>query len=328
MGRGLLELHLHAAPIAGVGLVTELLTSNTLVKLTISGSCDLKVGRVFLPALKSLSLLSVNMIDHPNYSRLVDGCPVLEDLFIRDGEQPGSGSFVESASIKRLVVFTKCRPVYRDVAHDLICFEAPSLVYLDYSSYVSESYEFIDLNLLVEVRLSLKLWESTNDIDYSDDDDDDDDDDDEDDDYDYDDDDDDDDDDLKSFYGKQKPVIFGDVTKLVEGICNITILHLSPNSLETFHFCCKSMPVFNNLLSLSIESHEEKGWQVMPLLLKSCPNLHTLAIKVLVSVSPFSEILFCCLWCPLLYMSNFGLVVSGSYAQSNKQMRRCMHLQP
>ncbi|CAH2035964.1 unnamed protein product [Thlaspi arvense] len=239
MGRGLLELHLHASPIAGVELVTELLTSNTLVKLTISGYYDLQVGRVFLPALKSLSLLSVYMIDHPNYSRLVDGCPVLEDLFIRDDGEPGCGAFIESASIKRLVVFTRCRPVDRDMAHDLICFEAPSLVYLDYSSYVSESYEFIDLDLLVDVRLSLKLWESTNDIDYSDDDDDDDDDDDA--------EDDDDDDNLKSFYGKQKPLIFGDVTKLVEGISNITTLHLSPNSLEGrfFSATCSSSSCCN-----------------------------------------------------------------------------------
>ncbi|KAF2568622.1 hypothetical protein F2Q68_00023832 [Brassica cretica] len=49
-----------------------------------------------------------------------------------------------------------------------------------------------------------------------------------------------------------------------------------------FHFCCESMPVFNNLLNLSIESHKKKGWQVMPLLLKSCPNLHALAMKGLV----------------------------------------------
>ncbi|XP_010448995.1 PREDICTED: F-box/LRR-repeat protein At1g48400 [Camelina sativa] len=42
------------------------------------------------------------------------------------------------------------------------------------------------------------------------------------------------------------------------------------------------MPVFNNLRNLSIESNENNGWQVMPLLLKSCPNLHALSIKGLV----------------------------------------------
>ncbi|XP_019090916.1 PREDICTED: F-box/LRR-repeat protein At1g48400-like isoform X2 [Camelina sativa] len=42
------------------------------------------------------------------------------------------------------------------------------------------------------------------------------------------------------------------------------------------------MPVFNKLLTLSIESNKDKGWQVMPLLLKSCPILHTLVFKGLV----------------------------------------------
>ncbi|XP_013614369.1 PREDICTED: F-box/LRR-repeat protein At1g48400-like isoform X2 [Brassica oleracea var. oleracea] len=55
--------------------------------------------------------------------------------------------------------------------------------------------------------------------------------------------------------------IYGDVTNLAAGITNITTLHLSPDSLE---------------------SNKKKGWQVMPLLLNSCPNLHTLVFKGLV----------------------------------------------
>ena len=49
---------------------------------------------------------------------------------------------------------------------------------------------------------------------------------------------------------------------------------------QAFYFCCKSMPVFNKLLNLFIESNKDKGWQGMPLLLKSCPILHTLVFKV------------------------------------------------
>ena len=45
------------------------------------------------------------------------------------------------------------------------------------------------------------------------------------------------------------------------------------------------MPVFNNLLNLSIERNKKKGWQVMPLLLKSCPHLHTLLLKVILRFS-------------------------------------------
>ncbi|CAH2035968.1 unnamed protein product, partial [Thlaspi arvense] len=194
MERGLLELHLHSY--SSVDLKRELLTSNTLVKLTLSG--DYCLGEhLFLPALKSLSLLSLVGLDHPNYCRLIDGYPVLEELFVRDDRSnlPLYGTVVASESIKRLVAF---------------------------------------------------------------------------------------------------------------------------------HFCCKSMPMFYNLLNLCIESNKDKGWQVMPLLLKSCPNLHTLAIKVC-SVSFRLRASFC----PLhTHVNETGLLVSGSCAQSHKWMRRCMRLQP
>ncbi|XP_010434141.1 PREDICTED: F-box/LRR-repeat protein At1g48400-like [Camelina sativa] len=252
----LLELHVYAPHtlFSLISIETDLFTSNTLVKLTLSGAYDLEAERVFLPVLKSLSLLSTS-IGHDYYSLLIDGCPVLEELYIRNGDCPhssaGCGTDVECASIKRLVIFS-ILPYDQPAHRRIVYFEAPSVVYLDYSSYVSQHYEVADLDSLVEARLSLRLW-----VEYVDDDDDDDDD-------------------------EKKPPIYGDVTDLVAGIRNITTLHLCPDSLEAFHFCCNSMPVFNNLLNLSIESNEDKGWQVMPLLLKSCPNLHALSIKGLV----------------------------------------------
>ncbi|KAG7656784.1 Retrotransposon Copia-like N-terminal [Arabidopsis suecica] len=223
------------------------------------------------------------------YSRLINGCSVLEELYIRDSDHCGLD--VQSASIKRLVVFTNLPDFQED--HDLIYFETPNLVYLDYSSYVSEDYQFTHLDSLVEVSLSLRLWESTYDYDYAAADDAaaaDDDNNDEDDDDDDDDDDDEDnggyssDDSDPGYSSDDEPrtAIFGDVTNLVAGISHITTLHLSLDSLEAFHFCYKSMPMFNNLLTLCIESNKDKGWQVMPLLLKSCPNLHTLVLKGLV----------------------------------------------
>ncbi|KAL9308946.1 putative FBD domain-containing protein [Arabidopsis thaliana] len=225
--------------------------------------------------LRDLGKLSNSLL---TYSRLINGCSVLEELYIRDSDHCGLD--VQSASIKRLVVFTNLPDFQED--HNLIYFETPNLVYLDYSSYVSEDYQFTHLDSLVEVSLSLRLWESTYDYDYAaaaDDDD-------------NDDDDDDDDDEDNGGYSSDdsdpgyssddepRTAIFGDVTNLVAGISHITTLHLSLDSLEAFHFCYKSMPMFNNLLTLCIESNKDKGWQVMPLLLKSCPNLHTLVLKV------------------------------------------------
>ncbi|CAA7054055.1 unnamed protein product [Microthlaspi erraticum] len=189
-------------------------------------------------------------------------------VFITDAGHrypPCCGEAVYSVSVKRLVVLVDL-PASKE-EHDCMCFDTPSLLYLDYSTYVFGSHEFTGFDSLVEARLSIRLWVPTTDYDYCDSDDDD-----------YDD-----DYQIRTFaHKKPKPVIFGDATGIVAGISNITTLHLSPDSLETFHFCCKSTPVFRNLVNLSVESHKKKGWQVMPLLLRRCPNLHTLVIQGLV----------------------------------------------
>lgn len=220
---GFLEIHFPPNPWFSFLLETKFLTSNTLVKLTLSSRCVLEVDSVFFPALKSLSLLSV-AFEYDYRWRLLWGCPALQDLHIRDGDYPPEplcfGRDVQSASLKRLVVFTNQPEFQND--HTFIFIQAPSLVYLDYSSYVSEDYHFHDLDLLVEARLDIWLWVSTNDYD----------------DYDDDNDDDDyyDDDDHDDYYNDKPKAIFGDVTGLVAGISNVTTLHLSPDSLEV-SFC-------------------------------------------------------------------------------------------
>ncbi|KAG5413608.1 hypothetical protein IGI04_001175 [Brassica rapa subsp. trilocularis] len=179
------------------------------------------------------------------YRQIIHTCPVLEELTIRDG--------------KFQMCYYHLSTDYFESSRQTVRFRAPSLVCLDYSSFVFKEYQVDDLDSLVEARLSLKLWWSISHFDYDDD-------------YYYDHD--------GSFHlGYTRPPIFGDVKCLVVAIRNITTLHLSPDSLEVFHFCCKSMPMFNNLVNLSIESNKQKGWQVMPLLLKSCPNLQTLVFK-------------------------------------------------
>lgn len=191
----------------------------TLVKLTLSGRYALEVESVFLPALKSLFISAYSGIGFDSYCCLLDGCPALEELYIREAESDHShatlscSTFVKSASIKRLVVFSDVPKCIED--HREACFEAPSLVYLDYSSYVFRNYEFVDLDSLVEARLNLRLWESTIYYDSSES-----------------------DDDNDDFYNSGYSVydwysgMFGDITNLVAGITNITTLHLSPHSLE------------------------------------------------------------------------------------------------
>lgn len=253
IGQGtLLELHLLAGPVSStVFLQLDLFTSNTLVKLSLSGAYSFELRRVFLPALKSLSLLTVVDISKASHRRLLDGCPVLEELVMTEASHfnwPSYGALVDSESLERLVLFLDFPDCQED--HDYMAIFAPSLVYLDHSSYVFQAYDVGDLDFLVEAKLNLRLWESTDHYDYSDanaDDNDNDEDDDDDDNDDVVDDhvavvvlnfedeaDDDDDDD----------VIFGDVTDLVAAISNVTTLHLSPNSLEVSFFFLLVLIVF------------------------------------------------------------------------------------
>ncbi|KAL1222994.1 putative F-box protein [Cardamine amara subsp. amara] len=268
----LLKIHLETVGMYRID--TEFFTSNTLVELTI---CDgfYPAGRrlpregVFFPALKKLSLVSVAFSDYPSYEDLVFGCPVLEELFLHypdDYNPPAWDGYVLSPSIKRLTIFHDY-PDYRQL-HDLVYFQTPSLVYLDYSGHVSRQYDVDFLGSLVEARLNLRPWDplidddsdstSGSDSDSEDD-------------YDY-----------PSSSDSEDDAFRRGVTALVSRITNVKTLHLSSDSLEVFHFLCESMPVFHNLLELSFESDKDKGWQVVPLLLNSSPNLVTLSIKGLV----------------------------------------------
>ncbi|KAJ0231623.1 hypothetical protein HA466_0297480 [Hirschfeldia incana] len=221
MDRGLLELRLHAY--AYVLLKRESFTSNTLVKLTLSGEYCLEVKHVHFPVLKSLFLVFLEL-SYTDYHRLLDGCPALEELFVADDDHsnpPCCGAVVKSESLKRLVVSIDLPDSQED--HDSMLLDTPSLLYLDYTSYVFEEHNVLGLDFLVEARLDLSLWESTSDYDDEDVDDDNK----EEEEKEEDDDDDDDDDD-----DEPNMPIFGDVTKLVAGITNITTLHLSADSLE------------------------------------------------------------------------------------------------
>ncbi|CAH2060128.1 unnamed protein product, partial [Thlaspi arvense] len=70
------------------------------------------------------------------------------------------------------------------------------------------------------------------------------------------------------------------VVKLINGIQNVNILHLTPVSFKAISLCCKRMPVFKNLTVLNIKTVMIQGWQGMPLLLRSCPHLESLYIGV------------------------------------------------
>nr|VDD57788.1 unnamed protein product [Brassica oleracea] len=85
--------------------------------------------------------------------------------------------------------------------------------------------------------------------------------------------------------GLDDPILlFPNVGKLMNGIrnfakCMFDFLCVTMSCFQVLSLCCESMPVFNNLKSfLRIKSDKKRGWQAMPVLLRSCPRLETLGL--------------------------------------------------
>ncbi|KAG7548846.1 F-box domain [Arabidopsis suecica] len=69
------------------------------------------------------------------------------------------------------------------------------------------------------------------------------------------------------------------VTKLFMGICNVKILHLTEDALRVLACCRETMPVFENLIQLTISTGLHVGWKSLPPLLQNSPNLQTLVFE-------------------------------------------------
>ncbi|XP_023638925.1 F-box/LRR-repeat protein At1g06630 [Capsella rubella] len=81
-----------------------------------------------------------------------------------------------------------------------------------------------------------------------------------------------------------KRVVRPDITGLINGISNVETLHLSPDSVDVISLCVGRgllLPVFNNLVSLTFGSKNEKGWKLLPYLIEQSPKLETLIIQVI-----------------------------------------------
>ncbi|KAL0848453.1 hypothetical protein Bca101_021700 [Brassica carinata] len=72
-----------------------------------------------------------------------------------------------------------------------------------------------------------------------------------------------------------------DLTGLIIGISNVQTLHLSPATADVIARCEDGLvlPVFKNLVKLSFGSFNERGWKLLPYLLKQSPKVETLIIQ-------------------------------------------------
>ncbi|CAH8269137.1 unnamed protein product [Arabidopsis lyrata] len=237
----------------------KVFVSKSLVKLRIGarnglavGGLIMKVGDVSLPKLKTLCLDSV-VLDYQIIclAKLLSGCHVLEQLALVNL----SWNFWEycSVSIPTLKRLTCCIEEDWINPPPSVTFDNPALVYFEYTDTVALKYEKVNFDSLVEARLGLRVAyeETENPIEFPD--------------------------------GIPFPVIeyvtVGDATDLLMGLRNVQVLYLYASTLEVLTFCCKAIPIFNNLTHLTIESNTKVGWESLPNLLKKCPNLETLVFQ-------------------------------------------------
>ncbi|XP_019089478.1 PREDICTED: putative F-box protein At5g38390 [Camelina sativa] len=225
-----------------------------LVKLTLSYGFDIRLvdGSIFLPTLKTLILHLVS-VSVDTFDILLHALPALEELVLddidwKDLDDLDVNVTLSSASLKNLTI-NYCGSFVT------YSFDTPSLAYFCYSSYAAEDYSVAKTENLFEARISVlvhggDIWRAR----------------------------------LPHniwFEDEEDNVInqFSNVGNLMNGIRNVRCLVLSPDTLEVLSVCCESLPVFNNLKSLTITSNDNRGWQAMPALLRNCPHLETLVLE-------------------------------------------------
>nr|VDC99561.1 unnamed protein product [Brassica rapa] len=232
---------------------------STLVKLKINFGIDLTLvaGRVFLPLLKTLVLDT--LLFCPNeFEILLQALPSLEELVLTHIMWKARDVTVSSVSLKTLTI-------HSIVVLNTISFDTPSLLHFECSGYLASDYPLVNMGNLVDAQIDFLLTQlhikqlREPDLDWFD------------------------DQVVLPFSNRwNRGLVIRNVWNFFHGLRNARNLDLFPDTLEVLSMCSESMPVFNNLNSLTIRSDEVRGWQAMPALLSNCPHLETLVIKGLV----------------------------------------------
>ncbi|CAF2048503.1 BnaA09g55370D [Brassica napus] len=239
-------------------LPKEMFESKTLVDLKLTSEFGVDWWRdkgTLLPMLKSLRIDSGELLLLSDELELfVYALPVLEELYLATMEWFDLDETVSSASLRKLTIYAKGFEGFGGDPKGF-SFDTPSLVYLDYSDYVAADYPKVNLTSLAEARLNLLVKENQVELIRA-----------------------------AAPNGEDDVVIqrFRNVSKLMRGLINVEKLSLSADTLEVLSLSCDSMPVFNNLKSLNIKSHKERGWQAVPVLLRNCPHLETIVFEGLI----------------------------------------------
>ncbi|CAK9175527.1 unnamed protein product [Ilex paraguariensis] len=220
-------------------LPSDLFTCNTLVILKLRFVALSVPNLVCLQSLKTLHLESAEFRDDESRKRLFCSCPMLEDLVLIYCAWENFLS-ISAPALKSLII--DCVTWYDCTEVPGYRFElnAPSLLYLKYVEYVAEGYAMKNLHSLG--RAHIDLGSSMDRLEVR-----------------------------RSVYGIS-------AAKLFQGISNVHSLQLTGDSIEALYLCRCKLPVLHNLTSLEL-GVSMVGWQLLPDLLESSPQLRTLVFE-------------------------------------------------
>ncbi|XP_019102068.1 PREDICTED: F-box/LRR-repeat protein At3g58980-like [Camelina sativa] len=159
--RGVLDLKLSIEAEQGYSLPLEVFTCKTLVKLELGTGFDIDIlpENALLPSLKTLILDSVKFYDRCGcaFQKLLSACPVLVELVMREVEWEHWkwSRCVSSPTLERLTISHNL--LVDEYELESITFNTPSLTYLDYGDFIPEAYSIVNLDSVVEAKLSIIL---------------------------------------------------------------------------------------------------------------------------------------------------------------------------
>ncbi|KAL1226400.1 putative F-box/LRR-repeat protein [Cardamine amara subsp. amara] len=161
LNRGVLDLELDINVKEDYSLPSEIFTCKSVVKLKLGLGfvIDLVPKNALLPSLKSLILDSVRFVnlDGCAFQKILSACPVLEELVIDrlNWEKWNWSRVVSSLTLER---FTARRQQWDNVhIYGNLSFDTPSLEYLEYADVTPFEYPVVNLNSLVEAKLSFPV---------------------------------------------------------------------------------------------------------------------------------------------------------------------------
>ncbi|GMY31382.1 f-box/lrr-repeat protein [Fagus crenata] len=220
----------------------DLFRSKSLVYLKLGTKFVLNVPAfVRLPCLRTLHLNSIEFLDDHSTHKLISSCPVLEKLFIEECGMKNIRCFnISAPALKCLIMECAIIDEYNtELCEYKIVIDAPNLEYLRLYDYVAEGYHLKNLNSLTEAQVHVDL--STRKLEQM----------------------------GHAYYGQQ-------VLELIKGIHNVKVLHLTGDSMEALKLSSCDLPTLHNVSHLEIDVNKNIGWQLLPDLLKSVPNLQAL----------------------------------------------------